>query len=228
MIYITGDTHGDLDRFRKGKARWLRKQDVVIVLGDFGFFWSDDRKEQAARAWLQKRRYTILFLEGCHDNLDLLAKSQTPAEKYGATLGHIGGNLYYVPRGQILEIEGKKLLCFGGGESTDKEDRIESENWWPDELPTQNEMDACTARLDQAGDKVDYILTHDGPGRLLDFAGVDALELSGLNDYFDTLLRKVSFRRWYFGRYHKDVNITARARCVFSDLVPLEDHAKIK
>ena len=48
MIYITGDTHGDLERFRKGRLRWLRRQDTVIVLGDFGFLWDDGLKEKAA------------------------------------------------------------------------------------------------------------------------------------------------------------------------------------
>lgn len=228
MIYITGDTHGDLERFRKGRLRWLRRQDTVIVLGDFGFLWDDGLKEKAARKWLEKRRYTILFLDGCHENFDLLARSQTPEEKFGATLGHIGGNLYYVPRGQIIELEGKKLLCFGGGESTDKEDRVDGENWWPDELPTGNEMEACRARLAACGNRVDYVLTHDAPEKLLDFAGVAPTDISTLNTFFDSLLPTVQYRRWYFGRYHRDVVITAKARCVFSDVIPLEDHAGIR
>ena len=26
MVYLTGDTHGDIDRFKHGKLRWLGKQ----------------------------------------------------------------------------------------------------------------------------------------------------------------------------------------------------------
>ena len=33
MVYLTGDTHGDIDRFKHGKLRWLGKRDVVLVLG---------------------------------------------------------------------------------------------------------------------------------------------------------------------------------------------------
>ena len=33
MVYLTGDTHGDLDRFRHGRLRWLGKRDIVVVLG---------------------------------------------------------------------------------------------------------------------------------------------------------------------------------------------------
>ena len=35
MVYLTGDTHGDIDRFQHGKLRWLGKRDTVVVLGDF-------------------------------------------------------------------------------------------------------------------------------------------------------------------------------------------------
>jgi len=34
MVYLTGDTHGDIDRFKHGKLRWLGKRDTVVVLGD--------------------------------------------------------------------------------------------------------------------------------------------------------------------------------------------------
>lgn len=48
MVYLTGDTHGDLDRFKHGKLRWLTKRDTVIVLGDFGFVWDGSKAEQKA------------------------------------------------------------------------------------------------------------------------------------------------------------------------------------
>lgn len=36
MVYLTGDTHGDIDRFKHGKLRWLGKRDTVFVQGDVG------------------------------------------------------------------------------------------------------------------------------------------------------------------------------------------------
>ena len=67
MIYVTADTHGDLERFKGSKTRWLRKTDTLIVLGDFGFLWDGSREEQKKLHWLTKRRYKLLFLDGCHD-----------------------------------------------------------------------------------------------------------------------------------------------------------------
>ena len=61
MVYLTGDTHGDIDRFKHGKLRWLGKRDTVVVLGDFGFVWDGSREEQKKLDWLRKRPYTCCF-----------------------------------------------------------------------------------------------------------------------------------------------------------------------
>lgn len=222
MIYVTGDTHGDLSRFKKGKLFWMGKKNTLIILGDFGFLWNCDPQEMAAIRWLAHRRYKILFLDGCHENFEKLAHFPE-VEIYGAKARHLGGNLYYVQRGQILMIEDKKLLCFGGGQSHDRYERVEGENWWPEEMPTAEEMEACTRLLSEHGNRVDYILTHDAPTRLMDFAGVPEEDLNELNDYFDKLLSTVQYRKWLFGRYHRDINVSPKARCVFLDVVPLND-----
>ena len=65
MVYLTGDTHGDIDRFRHGRLRWLSRRDTVVVLGDFGFVWDGSKEEQKKLDWLRKRPYTLLFLDGC-------------------------------------------------------------------------------------------------------------------------------------------------------------------
>ena len=42
MIFITGDTHGDLRRFSKDafyEQREMTKDDYAIILGDFGLVW---------------------------------------------------------------------------------------------------------------------------------------------------------------------------------------------
>ena len=133
MVYLTGDTHGELDRFKHGKLRWLGKRDVVLVLGDFGFVWDGSKAEQKKLDWLRKRPYTLLFLDGSHENYDLLAQYPT-VELFGGKVQALGGNVYHVCRGSVLELEGKRYLCFGGAESPDKEDREAGVNWWPQEM----------------------------------------------------------------------------------------------
>lgn len=73
MIYLTGDTHGGMERFQSKEAKQLKKGDTLIICGDFGFIWDGSKGEEKHLKWLGKRRYTIAFVEGTHDNLDRLA-----------------------------------------------------------------------------------------------------------------------------------------------------------
>ena len=208
MVYLTGDTHGELDRFRHGKLRWLGKKDTVVVLGDFGFVWDGSKAEQKRLDWLRKRPYTLLFLDGTHENYDLLAQYPT-VELFGGRVQALGGNLYHVCRGSVLELEGKRYLCFGGGESPDRDDREPGVN-----------LEAC-------GWQVDYVLTHDAPSRFLDFSALASGENNRLHLFLDKVLLKLSYTKWFFGCYHKDVQLSTKSRCVFCDIVCMgERHAK--
>ena len=223
MVYLTGDTHGDIQRFKQGKLRWLGKKDTVVVLGDFGFVWDGSAAERKRLDWLRKRPYTVLFLDGSHENYDLLAQ-YPETELFGGRVQSLGGNVYHVCRGSVLEIEDKKLLCFGGGESFDKEDRVEGVNWWRAEMPTSDELEWCIDNLKACENQVDYILTHDAPRKLLDFTNIRSEDFQGnwLHAFFDKLIDHVQYRCWYFGRYHRDQAISTKARAVFCHVIPLE------
>ena len=226
MVYLTGDTHGELDRFKHGRLRWLGKRDIVVVLGDFCFVWDGSREEQKKLDWLRKRPYTLLFLDGAHENYDLLA--QYPVEeRFGGRVQALGGNVYHVCRGSVLELEGKKYLCFGGTESPDKEEREAGYNWWPQEMPDDEEYAACEANLEANGWQVDYVLTHDAPSRFLDFTSLAVGESNRLHLFLDKVLLKLTYEKWFFGCYHKDVALSTKSRCVFCDVIPMgERHAK--
>ena len=74
MIYVTGDLHGDLQRFKEKAIRRLGRGDFLLCCGDFGFVWDGSAAEEKVLSWIGKRRFTTLFVDGCHDNLDLLAR----------------------------------------------------------------------------------------------------------------------------------------------------------
>ena len=48
MIYVTGDTHGDIERFKSREMKKLGNGDTLIICGDFGFLWDDSRAERNA------------------------------------------------------------------------------------------------------------------------------------------------------------------------------------
>lgn len=227
MVYLTGDTHGDLERFRHGKLRWLGKRDVVIVLGDFGFLWDGSKEEQKKLEWLYKRPYTLLFLDGSHENYDLLAGYPVEEGFGGGRVQHLGGNVYHVCRGSILNFEGQSYLCFGGAESTDVEDRDPGVNWWPQEMPSEEEYAFCERNLEAAGWRVDYVLTHDAPSRFLDFSALPGGQSNPLHDFLDRLVLRLDYTKWFFGCYHRDVQLSTKSRCLFCDVVCMgERHAK--
>ena len=63
MIYVTGDMHGDLERFKTKEIRRLKKGDTLIVCGDFGFVWDGSERERKTLQWIGKRRFTTLFMK---------------------------------------------------------------------------------------------------------------------------------------------------------------------
>ncbi len=224
MIYVMSDTHGDRDRFCTRQVRRLKKGDTLIVLGDFGFVWDGSRAEKRTLRWLGRRRYQLLFIDGCHENYDLLA-AYPEVEYAGGKAWQLGPRLYRLARGQIYTVEGRTLLALGGGESVEKEIRQEEGTWWPQEVPTPEDYQCCDAALEAAGGEVDFILTHDGPTRLLSFLKLNRdsvlYEENALEMYLDGLMKKVKYKLWCFGRYHLDQNIGASAAAVYRRLLPL-------
>ena len=76
MIYITGDTHGDVRRFSTKsfpEQKEMNKCDYVVVLGDFGLVWDwkgESKHEKNWLDWLEDKPFTTLFIDGNHENND--------------------------------------------------------------------------------------------------------------------------------------------------------------
>ena len=127
MIYLCGDTHGinEIGKItNKAFTSGLSADDFVIVLGDFGLFWSERIDELLARKNIE--RYfptTLLFIDGNHENFDMLDELSRE-RKFGGTVSVGGENIFWLRRGEIYEIAGRHFLCFGGVLSVDKAHRI--------------------------------------------------------------------------------------------------------
>lgn len=221
MIYLTGDLHGDLERFKSKEMKKLKKGDTLIVCGDFGFLWNGSKKETSVLKKLSKLKYQILFVEGTHDNLDLIG--QYPVEEWnGGKVRRIAENVLKLERGSVFTIEGKKLFAFGGGESTDMDIRVSDGTWWPQELPEMSEIDAAWAELARHDNQVDVIITHECSSTVRRFIDMDSDHTNLMIHFFDQLCEKVEFKRWYFGCYHTDKVIPPRYYAMFEKVLPLE------
>lgn len=223
MVYITGDMHGDLSRLYDKEFRKLRAGDVLIVCGDFGYIFSGGKQEESVIRYFAKRKFTTAFVEGTHDNLGRIYKARTTLW-HGGMVHRIRGNLLHLCRGQIFRIEDSTYFTFGGGESTDKDMRLSSGNWWAGEEPTPAEMADGARALDEAGLKVDYFITHEPPSLVKSSMLLrrgESDNTNKINGYFEEIGRSCEFRHWYFGSLHEDRVITDKYTCVFKKLIPV-------
>ncbi len=246
MIYITGDTHGGVDMIKLSSKKLKRsnisltENDHLIITGDFGFpFTPDDLKEYEKKKgeysfwinWLKERPYKVLFVDGNHDNHDWWS-TQPVTEMFGGKvqIHPHAKNVIHLMRGEIYEIEGKKFFTFGGAASTDKAYRTEGYSWWSAEEPSCEEIDRALNNLEAAGNKVDHIITHTLPERIIwEVPMIRRFNMSCRTAQFlDTVLERVEYDKWFCGHFHIDTEISRhRAFVLYNSVHELGDFDKI-
>ncbi|MBP3379938.1 MAG: metallophosphoesterase [Ruminococcus sp.] len=220
MIYVTGDTHGDIERFKDPQFKKLRRGDTLIICGDFGFVWNGSKKEKSVLKKLAALDYTVAFIDGCHENFDLLEAFPT-SEWNGGEARFIAPNIIHLMRGQIYTIENKKIFTFGGGHSQDIEFRSESK-WWEREQPTHEEIMAALSNLKANGNNVDYVITHEPPASVKVCLGVDVFQRIEVHALFEEIMNSCRYEKWFFGKCHIDKHIPVRFYAVFNNVTPLK------
>lgn len=227
MIYITGDTHGGQDieklngkRFREQKL--MTKSDYLIVAGDFGFIWQNDNTQRYWLKWFEKKRFTTLFIDGNHENFDLL--NAYPEEDWsGGRVHRIGDSVLHLIRGQVFTIDGLKFFTFGGASSVDRIYRTPGLSWWPEEMPSFQEYNTGLTNLKDHNNTVDYVLTHTAPSKILKVLEKDSPHTfadDALTIYLENIRNVCSFKSWFFGHFHMDRDIfDGKFRCLFQDRV---------
>lgn len=215
MIYVTGDTHGDLDLWNMYISEMLNDGDTIIILGDFGIGFFDNKywTEEMFFDYLAEQNYTVLFLDGNHENFDKLNAYEI-SEWHGGYVHFIRKNVIHLMRGEIYEIDDKKIFVMGGGYSLDKKLRVPGQTWWPEEMPDEAEYKNALKNLKAYEFKVDYILTHTAPndtveymshmGRGIKSAVVEELPLNGFLRWIED---SVEYKKWYFGHFHIDAEL---------------------
>lgn len=247
MIYITGDTHSDFSRFTEENfpiQSEMTKDDYVIICGDFGGVWTSEEessREKDALDWLDNKSFTTLFVDGNHENHTRLYNY--PIEEWkGGKVHKIRDSVLHLMRGEIFDIDNKKIFAFGGAKSHDIQDgilnldeeekiynyrkrgayfRIRDFSWWDLELPTNQEMENGIENLEKVNYKVDYIISHCCP------TSIQALinpiyKRDILTDYLQQISEKCTFKKWYFGHYHDYRQVNAQFTLLYEDILPLE------
>ena len=239
MVYVTGDTHGWVDIQKLEADVWpegqrLRRSDLVVICGDFGLVWEEPPsfENRFFLDWLNRMPWTTLFVDGNHENHDLLDAMPVTTWR-GGKIHRLPGfpNIIHLMRGQVYEMgcDGTWFVM-GGAPSQDHGYRVEGESWWPREMPSAEEYAEARRNLDANGWSVDYVFTHECPTRYKRKAmerwynpeRLGRNELSEFLDEVDVRLNTRRMKQWYFGHYHDDLALPGgRHALLYQQIVPL-------
>lgn len=215
-IFVTGDTHADIDWHKLNTKRFQEqkectKDDVVIIAGDFGAPWTigEDNTDKYILDTYEKRNFTTLFVDGNHENFEALNTYPTVTFA-GAECHQLRPSVYHVKRGEVLHINGHKILCMGGATSTDKERRKEHISWWKEEEPSYEEWNHAAENL--VKERPDIIITHDAPTEIVSM--IYAYTINNPTPVQRNLEKLLNIIReksipvidWYFGHHHEDID----------------------
>lgn len=221
MIYITGDTHGDFSRFKDSITRKIKRGDTLIICGDFGFIWDGSKAENNILKKIGELKYNVAFIDGCHENFELL--EQYPKEEWnGGKVQRISGNLVHLKRGQVYTIEGRKFFTFGGGHSQDIDIRRETHTWYEQEQPTAEDVEEGIRNLTAHDGVIDYIITHEPPQSLKKCLDIDIYHHLESDAFFERILSDCVFGKWFFGKCHINKIIPPKFYALFDNVVRLE------
>ncbi|GAA0134934.1 hypothetical protein YSY43_17740 [Paenibacillus sp. YSY-4.3] len=227
-MYITGDLHGYIDISKLNSKRFpqnsrLTKEDFVIIAGDFGLVWDNKNDEKYWRKWLNNKNFTTLFIDGNHENHDML--DSYPVKYWNGGKVHIiNDSIIHLMRGQVFTINGYKIFTFGGAKSHDKEHRRENFNWWAREMPSNEEYSEGLKNLDKHNWEVDIVITHTCPSstvRFLNKALDNSSEVDELNNYLESIKERLTYQKWYFGHFHNDLKLPEKQRLIYNSIEEL-------
>lgn len=173
---------------------------------------------------------------------------QYPVKEWNGGLVHeIRPSVLHLMRGQVYEINEKKIFTFGGASSHDIDDgildiedpdfdkkyeklrnkpfsrfRINHISWWERELPSDEEMKEGLKNLKRYNNEVDFIFTHCPYTSLLSFldGGTGEYKPDILSDYLQQLKETINYKAWLFGHFH--INKTFywdNSHCLYEQII---------
>ncbi len=248
MIFITGDTHGDVSRLSLEnfpEQKEMTKDDYVIILGDFGLIWDykgENAHEKESLDWLESLPFTTLFIDGNHENFDRL--NAYPTENWkGGVIHRIRPSVIHLMRGYVFNLQGKKCFAFGGAKSHDvqggilvpsDEDfkkqlekaekgtqpfRIYSQSWWNEELPSEVEIERGMRSLEKADLSVDFVFTHCCSSSTQAILSGGSYKVDCCTHAFEGYKQRIKFKKWFFGHYHDNKEVVKDEILIYEQIV---------
>ncbi|SDS55219.1 metallophosphoesterase family protein [Microterricola viridarii] len=158
-VVMAGDWHGNTDWIGKAIPSIARETSgvrTILHAGDFGI-WSGVRGRKYLDAidfWCDRAGIArVLVTPGNHEDWDWLDRefSAQPGKPV-----ELSTTVEVLPRGYRFEIGNRILVSFGGAASVDFDLRKPGIDWFPGELPTEQDVLHAIS-----GGPVDVLLTHE-------------------------------------------------------------------
>ncbi len=232
-FFITGDKHRHFSKV-KDFCRQMntRRKDVLIILGDTGFNYYDDKRDDELKNEMSELNITFFCLHGNKEN-----RPQNVGT-YGIR-SFCGGKVYYEPKysniyfaidGEVYTFEGKKYMVVGGAHSVDKLRCLEEGlPYWDDEMPSDETKKKVEERLAESRNEIYGMLTHTCP---IDYLPTEMFMSTRQNAaikrkprkakskklfkpdidrsteiWLGELEKKIDYKVWFCGHYHVDKQI---------------------
>lgn len=232
MLFLTGDLHGTNDiqklNTRRFPPKGLTREDYLLICGDFGLVWDNSKEDRNWLDWLESKPWTTLWIDGNHENFDLLADYPV-TDWHGGQVQYIRPHILHLCRGGLFDIDGRKVFAFGGAESHDKKYRVPGRSYWEQELPSAAEMEKARKRLDEAGWQADIVVTHSMPQHWqAALFGEEIYAHNALTDFFDEIDSKLSFRMWFSGHYHTSRIIDPKHILLYNNIIRLTEDSFVR
>ena len=245
-FFITGDKHRRFDRVKEFcRETNTRRKDVLIILGDAGFNYYDDKRDDELKKKISTLNITLFCLHGNKEN-----RPQNVGT-YGIR-SFCGGKVYYEPKypniyfaidGEIYTFEGKKYMVVGGAHSVDKMRCLEEGTpFWYDEMPDDNVKATVEQHLLNEENRIYGMMTHTCP---IDYLPTEMFMSTRQNAsikrkprkakskklfkpdidrsteiWLGELEKKLDYEVWFCGHYHVDKQID-KVQMMWRDIRPL-------
>ena len=158
-VAIAGDWHGSISWAQSVIPRIHREApdvDTIFHVGDFGLYPEAHGKGFLAAVdfWCKAANIRRVYVcPGNHEHWGELTKRFEAQPGQAVQLSSV---VWVFPRGYRFTVDGKEWMSFGGAASLDREFRTPDVTWWPEEAPTDADVNHAIA-----GGPVAVLLTHE-------------------------------------------------------------------
>lgn len=228
-VYLTGDIHGDIRRLLRIDDEQMTKEDIVIVLGDFGVVWEENsNRTLTLLELLSEKNFTTAFVDGNHENFKEIKKLESIVYWNGGYVGVLPFGIIHLLRGEIYNLGGKRIGVCGGANSVDKAWRKENSSWWAEEEISEDDIKNFETNLNNGNyreNKIDIMLSHDAPANIIPvvklYSDINDGAISNSQKQLDEIDQMADISKWYFGHWHIDTVINEKFTCLYKSIIKI-------